>query len=233
MYNGFSANRLFKNKWVRLALIVNAIIIAIIIIVAIDNAQKTATLMINLAPIDAKVSLGGHDYMGGAYQIKPGEYNITISRDGLTPKEFTVNVEGDSVTNLVTFLSDNGNFDYYTLKGNYGSFYTLSQIAAAGNNITTDQDKAAEEFIAKYQKAYNLYQTTLPINFTEYETLEHGRSLTTDITIKRTEEDCIKTLCIQVLALTTNNQDGKTLANELLIDNGFNLEDYEIKYKTY
>ncbi|MBR3256087.1 hypothetical protein IKG10_00205 [Candidatus Saccharibacteria bacterium] len=233
MDNRFLVNTILKNKWVRLALIINAIIIVIIVIIAIDNAQKTATLMINLAPADAKVSLGGQDYMSGAYQIKPGEYSITISRDGLTPKEFTINVEGDSVTNLVTFLSNNGNLDYYTLKGNYGSFYTLSQIAAVDNNITTDQDKTAEEFIAKYQKAYNLYQTALPINFTEYESLEHGRSLATDITIKRTEEDCTKTLCIQVLALTSDGVDGKALANELLTSNGFNLEDYEIKYKTY
>lgn len=234
MDSGLSLKTLLKNKWVRIALIINAIIILIIAIVAIDNAQKTATLRINLAPTDAKVSLGGREYTSGAYQIKPGEYKALVSREGLNSKEFTLNVEGDSVTNLVTFLTDNDNFNYYTLKDNYGSFYTLSQIAAAGNNITTDQDKSAESFISDYEKAYDLYQAALPINLTEYENGEHGRSLVTDVTIRRGDAaECTKTLCIEALILTSNGRDGKNLANELMTNKGLELENYEINYKLY
>lgn len=233
MDNQSSVTSLLKNKWVRIALIVNGLIIVAMIAIAIINARKTATIMVSLAPIDAEVTLGGKTYKNGAYQIVPGEYEATISREGLNSKTFTINVAGNSVTNLVTFLSDGNNFDYYAKSGNYESFYALSQIAAAGNNITTDQDKSAESFITWFQNAYNLYQSALPINYTEYENLEHGRSLTTDITIKRTSEDCAKILCIDALILTTDGRDGKALANELMTSKGLKLEDYEIKYKLY
>lgn len=233
MENGFSIGLLLKNKWVKLGIAFNVIILIIIIIVAINSAQKTATLKIDLAPSDAEVLLGGQKYVSGAYQIKPGEYKTVISREGMTPKEFTINVDGNSVTNLITFLSDNGSFDYYTLAGNYGSFYNLSQMASSENNVTTDQDKSAEEFISKFQDAYASLQTALPIYYSEYETLEHSRILTTDITIKRGEEGCTKTLCVEALILTTGDRDGKSLANEMMINKGMKVEDYEIIYRTY
>ena len=225
--------KMLKNKWVKLILIINVLILIIIAVIAIDNAQKTATISIDVAPIDAEILIGGQKYENGAHQIKPGTYDVKIAREGLSTKEFTINVSGDSVTNLVIFLSNSGNFDFYTLNGNYASFYALSQIASGANNVTTDQDKSAEDFIASYQKAFDLYRTALPINYSEYETFDYGRSLTTDITIKRKEDDCVKALCMEALILTTGDRDGKKIANDLLIDKGFRLEDYEIEYKIY
>lgn len=233
MNNSSPLSQFFSNKWTKLTIAINVVIIIIIIIIAVDNAQKNATIKINIAPSDAEVTLNGQSFIGGTHQIKPGEYKVLVSHEEMTPKELIINVEGNSVTNLITFLSNEGNFDYYARAGNYSSFYKLSQIASAANNITIDQDKSAEEFISWFANAYNLYQTALPINYSEYETLEHGRSLTTDITIKRAEDGCNIILCIEALILAPSDKDGEGLANELMISNGLKLEDYEIKYDIY
>ncbi len=233
MDNGWSIGMILKNKWVRVFLAADAVIVIIVAIIAIINAGKTATMMINVAPLDAEVLVGGQKYEAGAHQMNPGEYSVKISREGLDAKEFKINVAGDSITNLVTFLSDGGDFDFYTLAGNYPSFYKLSEIAGAGNNVTTDHDTSAEEFITEFQKAYALYYSELPINYTEYENMGNKRLLTTDVTLQRVQDGCMKILCIDALMVLPDGVDGEGLANRLLTEKGLNLEEYEIRYKTY
>lgn len=223
----------FKKKWVRTALIIDAIAIVIVIGGIIWQATKTATLILNVAPVDARIQVGSNDYQNGTYRMHPGTYNVVVSRDGLDTKSFTINLEPGSAVNFSTFLKvSEDNFDFYTLSGNYESFRKLAEIAGKSDNNTVDSDLSAEGFIAEYQKKYDEYASNkLPINFSAYEQTDGARILVADVTIRRGSDDiCEHTLCLEALMALTNDEN---LINRLLEENGLNPEDYEIHYKFY
>lgn len=222
----------FRNRWVRAILIIDVLAIIAIVGVIVWNATKNSTINFNVTPIGAKIQIDGQgEYYNGSYQIHPGTHEITISHDSLTTKTFTLDLQPGYSTTLVAFLSNNGDFDFYTLKGNYGSFQKLAEIAAASNNLTTDQDTSAYQFIADYQQAYSLWQNNLPIEYSDYGPADGGwTKLDKGVTIRTSsDDDCQLTLCINAIYIGASID----FVNQLLIDNGFNLEDYEIKYKVY
>lgn len=223
----------FKNKWVRLVLVIDVLVIVFIIGVAIWNATKTATLIINVAPVDAKVQVGSDVYSNGTYKVHPGTYDISVSKDGLDTKTFTVDVGANDAIDFAVFLkAGEKDFNYYTMMNNYESFRKLAEIASAVSNNTFDNDTSAEAFVTDFQKKYNLYESgVLPIEYTTYDVIDGTRVLTADVTIRRgTEDICEKTLCLEALMALTNDNN---LINNLLTDNGLNPADYEIHYKYY
>lgn len=224
----------FRNKWVRLILVIDVLAIIGIIAVIIYNSAKNAIIDFTIAPIDATITVNGDSgYHNGSFQFFPGTYEITISHEGLDSKTFNIDLQPNSNIAITTFLSENGNFDFYEFKDNYSSYLMLERIAAASDNQTTDRDTSAEPFIANFQKNYNLYQTELPINYTErIPSSERGITVAYDLTIRRTSDksSCIKYLCIEAFMTLT---DDKNLVNSMLEDLGFNLEDFEIEYKIY
>ena len=223
----------FNNKWTRIILIVDALIMVFLVIAAIWNATKTATIVFDVAPIDAKIMVGSDHYENGSFRIHPGTYDVTVSRDGLDTKTFTLELCSGDVVNLSVFLkSGEDNFDFYTFDDNYASFRKLAEIGSHGDNSTFDSDFSAESFISDYEKKYDLFiSDVLPIDYSEYELAEHERYLIRDVTVRRgNDEMCEKTLCLEVLMALTKDED---LVKNLLIDNGLNPEDYEIHYEFY
>ena len=220
-------------KWVRAVLIINALTIILIVGIVIFNATKTATVVFDIAPVDATIQLNKHgDYHNGTYKVHPGTYEITISREGLDSKTINIELKSNYSTNISTFLSQEGKFDFYEQKANFESYQKLAQIASAENNYTTDHDSSAEEFIARYNHAYQLYRDKLPINYVAYREEPRSRSgqtLDKDITI-RSSTQCEKTLCIEALMALT---DDKSLVKTLLQEKGMDIEDYEVIYKIY
>lgn len=226
-----SFSNFFKNKWVRIILIVDAVIVIALIALAITDSVKTATLVLNVVPFDAKIVLKGNgEYSNGTYQLIPGNYQVEISRDGLDTKTFDIDIDKGEIANITTYLTSDGSIDFYKQKSQLGSFNKLKEIASAGSNTTTDQDVSAEESIKLLDYDYRIMQT-LPINDSLYEDTNSGRKLVRDITIRSsTSEDCETWLCIEALMLYT---DDHNIVNDLLTKNGFRTEEYEIKYKTY
>ena len=223
----------FKNKWVRIVLAIDALIVVSLIGVAIWNATRTATIVFNVAPIDAKIMVGSDHYENGSFRIHPGTYDVTVSRDGLKTKTFSLELGSGDVVNFSIFLkTEDNNFDFYTLWDNYASFRKLAEIGSKGDNSTFDSDFSAESFISDYQKEYDLFiSDILPIEYSEYEWAEHGRTLIKDVTIRRgNAEICEKMLCLEVLTALTRDED---LIRNLLVDNGLNPENYEIHYEFY
>lgn len=215
----------FRNKWVRLILIVDILAIIGIIAIIIYNLTKNSIINFTIAPIDATITVNGNSsYHNGSYQFHPGTYEVVISHDGLNSKTFTVELQDNSSAAITTFLSGSDNFDFYRLKDNYSSYLALERIAAASDNQTTDHDTSAETFIADFQRNYNLYSAQLPATYSEYD--EKGK-LTKYISVRR-NDNCSITLCLEALV---NNEDDKILANSLLQGKGFNLKDFEIEYK--
>lgn len=222
----------FRNKWVRLVLVLDVVIVIFVIIAAIVKTTRTAVISFNVTPVDAKITIDGSgDYAnsGEAYSLAPGTYEVQISHESLSPKTFTVSLEADRNTTITTFLHQDNDFSFYTLRDNFSSFEKLAEIASASDNQTTDHDTSAEAFIANFQESYNLYRTKLPIEYRESEGYGSNLSILKNITI-RASYNCDITLCIQALMVGTDSEE---FINTLLEEKGFNVEDFEIEYKVY
>ena len=222
----------FRNKWVKLILVINVLAIIAVIGVIVFNVTKTVVINFDVAPVDAKIQIDGFgNYSSGSYNIHPGNHEITISHDGLITKTFTMDLQSGHDATLIAFLSgENNNFEFYELRDNYDSFQQLAAIASEGKNTTTDQDTSAAEFITHFKHAYDLWQNNLPIEYSNYENTEDGYTkLTVGVTIKKNYDDCQKYLCIKAVIKGAD----KNYADQLLIDKGFDLEDYEVIYKLF
>ena len=223
----------FRNKWVRLILVLDVAIIISIIVVLIINSTKQSIITFNVVPADSQISLNGKSgYSNGSYRLAPGVYDVEISHEGLDTKNFKVDLEKDDISTIITFLHQGDNFDFYTLRDNIGDYLSLAEIASAGYNQTTDQDISAEGFIDKINYNTKLYQEELPIDYTEYMRSENKDIMAYNIAIRRAidKSSCTKYLCIEAIMILT---DDKNIVNSMLEDAGFNLEDFEIEYKIY
>ena len=219
-----------KNKWVRLILIIDVVIIAGVIGAVIWGSTKTATINLNITPVDAKIQIDGSgEYYNGSYQIHPGTHNITITHNGLTPKTISVDTQSGYVTTLSTFLSDD-DFSFYKLKDNYTSFLKLAEIASSENNITTDHDTSAEQFIPEFTHIMSIMEA-LPIKGYVY--AEPGvNASTAGFTIRdgRGQEDCKVSACLLV---NYYGKDYEQTVIESIEKAGYNPDDYQIIYERY
>ena len=223
----------FRNRWVRIILVIDVLALIIVIGMAIYNATKVSTIEFNIAPVDATISVNGNtNFSNGVHTITPGTYEIIISHEDLEPKTFTIDIAPRHAVAVTAFLSGPENdFKFYELKDNYVSFLKLAEIASAGNNVTIDQDTSAEKFIDNYQKEYNLWQEKLPIRLTEYEETDSGREVKRKVSIKVNYDDkCTKTLCIKAIMALTNDTE---FVKQLIRDQGLNIDDYEVIYEIY
>lgn len=220
-----------RNKWVRLVLIIDVIAIIAVIGILIWNATKTATINFNIAPVNAKIQIDGRgDYSNGTYRAQPGTHEITISRDGLTTKTFTLDLKSGYDATLTTFLSNNGNFEFYELKDNYESFQKLAEIASSSNNITTDHDTSAEQFISNLEQILSITDV-LPIKGYVYAEPSVNSS-TAGFAIRNGtgETECEKITCLLV---NYYGKDYESAVMESIQDAGYNPTNYQIIYERY
>ncbi len=221
-----------RNKWVRIVLIIDALLLVAIIAFMIIGAMRTSILVLNITPVDAKILVNGKEYSNGTYSFKSGEYEIVISHEALETKSLSINLESGHNLTVATFLKPESNdFAYYTLKGNFDSFSKLEEIASSNNNLTYDSDHSAETFISSFRKKYDALLEALPIEHQEYTNTVDGRELTKDITIKmNSDAECKTFVCLKALMLGTDNQ---SMVKSLMLEKGLKAEDYEIYYKIY
>ena len=222
----------FGNKWVRLALILDVLIVITFVVIIIMNLSKTSTITLDVTPLDAKIQLNGAEYQNGTVAIAPGTYEVKISRDGLDSKTFSITIEtGDNLTIAAFLKSGTNDFSFYKLKENLDSFFELENIASANNNKTYDKDSSAEEFVAYYRGIYKTLSTKFPIEHQEYTETANGRELVKDVTIKPVyDEECKTSTCIKAFMLGT---DDKEFIKSLIEKKGLKVEDYEVYYKIY
>ena len=227
----------FRNKLVRLALVADILVIFVIVGLAIYNATKTATISFYVSPLDATISVNGssnYENNNVFYRLSPGTYKVQLSHPDLDSKNFTIEIEPHSNVIVRTFLSKDGNFNFYTRKDRQNDFYLLSEIASKDRNITTDSDTSAEDFIVDYDRRFKLLTSSFPITYSEYKesaTSRTGQQLSVDITIQRaTDGNCVSAFCLQALMLGTDDKD---FIKTLLKKKGLNPEDFEIEYKIY
>ena len=229
----------FRNKWVLLSLAIDIIIVIFIIVISINKAAETAIINFDVTPVDATITIngrGGYENKGQpiegnrnsdrSYSLKPGTYEIQISHPDLDTKTFNLNLESNTNTTITTFLSKDGDFSFYTLRDNLSSFNRLAEIASAEDNQTTDHDTSAETFIANFQRNYDFYSDGLPLIYAERD--DNGK--TTKYISVRAGYNCNITLCLQT---TVYDENDEAIVNSLIEGAGFNVEDFEIEYRTY
>lgn len=219
----------FRNKWVRLFLAFDVLLLLTLIGTIIWHATKVSTISFNIAPIDATISVNGNtDYHNGQYSITPGTYEVTISHEGLQSKSFTVDISPQHVNSITTFLSGE-DFDFYELRKNYMSYKKLEEIASAAQNVTTDHDTSAESFIKRFQENYDAFTTKLPIEYHESDGYGQTLEILKNITIAA-KYNCELTLCAEAFIVGTDDED---FVQSLMEDKGINVEDFEIEYHFY
>lgn len=222
----------FRNKWVRIILIIDVIAIFVVAGILIWQATKVSTIIFNIAPVDATISVSGNtDYSNGQYAITPGTYEINISHEGLEPKTLSVDIGPHDVVTVNTFLigADN-NFEFYELKENYASYDKLKSIASADNNITIDQDVSAEGFISEFEQIMSI-MNILPIKGFVYADPSVNAS-TAGFTIRdgQSKEECERSACLLV---NYYGRDYEEAVMERIEEVGYNPANYQIIYERY
>ena len=222
----------FRNKWVRIFLIIDVFIIIILVGIKIWQSTKVSVIEFNIAPIDATISVNGNtNYSNGQYSITPGTYEIKISHKDLEPKTMTVNIEPHQIVPITLFLTGaNNNLEFYELNDNYKSFEKLQSIASANKNTTTDNDTSAEKFIPKLKQKISIFDK-LPIKGYVYANPE-ANSSSAGFTIRsgQNTNSCEKTACLIVNYYGRGYQEAVAAK---IKEAGYNPADYEIVFERY
>ena len=207
----------FRQKWVRIILIIDVLAILIVAGIIIHNATKVSIISFNIAPVDAVISVNGNtSFTNNTYKITPGTYEIKISHDNLETKTFTIDIAPHDAITFTAFLKDvDEKFSFYESKE---------------NNLTYDNDVSAEEFIKKVTKALGIFEL-LPIKGYIYEDTEINTS-TAGFAIKdgRSSSKCEKIAC---LLINYYGHDYEELVTEKIQEAGYDPENYQLIYERY
>ncbi len=222
----------FHNKWVRIIIIIDILIIFILIGIKLWQSTKVSVIEFNVTPIDASISVNGNtNYANGQYSITPGTYEIKISHEDLEPKTLSVNIGPDQIAPVNLFLTGaNNDLSFYELQDNYKSFEKLQSIASTGKNTTTDNDTSAEKFISNFDHILSIFNK-LPIKDYVYAD-PNANSSTAGFTIRsgQNNNSCEKTSCLLVNYYGYGYEDA---VMEKIREAGYDPSDYEIVYERY
>lgn len=90
------------------------LLVAIILVLWLFDLRKTATIDILIAPRSANIDIGGKTFQNGTHKIKPGTYEVSITKDGFTPHQATITLESGETANLYTYLlPPDGSYQWY------------------------------------------------------------------------------------------------------------------------
>ena len=230
MNNSLLSN-FFHNKWIRLILLINFVIVVVVIAIAIYNNTKSAIVTFDIAPTDAKISINGDThYANGSFRMLPGKYDVVISCDGLDSKTINLDLASHSSTLITIYLSADGGKDYsfYEMRDNIGSARRLLAMMGSEDDIVYDDDYSANSFVSKFGVDLDLFDNKLPLRETVHESPDVGGRIASAISIEKSDL-CEKYLCISVKAYGV--EDVEKRAKELLEGAGFDLNYLEIKYE--
>jgi len=220
----------FHNKYILAFLAIDVIAIVALVGVFINRSTRISTINFNVVPANATISVDGDKhYKNGQYDIAPGAYKIEISHDGLETKTLTVDIDPRNYVAVTVFLTDSDkSFDYYKQNDHYESFKSLQSIASSENNITTDKDTSAQEFITNYNKTLSIF-SKLPIKGYVY--AEPSVNMSTGgfaIEEGRGKKECEKSACLIVKYYGKGYEDEVIRKIEKA---GYDPADYQIIYE--
>lgn len=223
----------FKNKWVRLIIVIDILAVIAIIVIAIANSFRNSVIVLNVAPLDASVTINSKNgYKNGQYYFFPGEYELSISHESLDTKTISIKLESHNVTTVSIYLSKDGKFDFYGRKENYESYQKLYSIISPDYNRATDNDSSAERFVSDFQKHYSIFKDLPIIDETpSVYGLSLGSRYQKDIlkiSDGRPLEECTQTLCLHI---TDTSGTKKEYAESIIDKFGYDHNKFQLIYQ--
>lgn len=188
-----------------------AIILAVIIFFvgrAIYLNINNATVTVLVAPKNAKTLIGGKRYKNGKHHIKPGSYDVNITRDGFENYSSSFSVEKGEHYDLYVCMDNNDGVDYYSNDAEY------AHLCDVANEFNYDKE-TSEKYSDKI------------FSITPFHSFDLGFNIDAQL-----EESGEITVYIQVLSCKPARAEGlKKNALEWLQKAGVNPDDYNIVYK--
>ena len=150
------------------AIIAVVLAIFLVIIPLIKDAARPAYLDVLVAPADAAVMINGTEYNNAIYEMEPGHYSATISKEDYKSMKVEFDLEKGKTTELYLYLEpSNGDWSVYEQTKNQASMEALLRL----NNLDVDgeywqpdlkvvQEKDGAKNIAEKYKVKSI----LPIN---------------------------------------------------------------------
>ena len=212
------------NKIILGFLIFDLLAIAFLIALPIIDSFNTATVSIQVVPLDSKITINGKTYENNnTYNILPSSNaKIEISHDGLEIISYTQDLNNNTTTNIVKYLTGKDqDFSYYEYKDHEKDLEQLITIASnfpkesklqafvKWANIKNDtpiiQDDICKDGIDVRGNCYSVF-----INAGYY-------------------QDSDNKLCIAVT--DSSGEKHPELYEELIKNKGYNLKDYKVIYE--
>lgn len=200
-------------------IVVNVAFLLAIIVLFVLHITKTSTVDILVAPLDAKILINGKEYQNrSAYKMRPGSYDVEISREGFETKHTKLTVE-DGTTKLYDYLKDNKSSEgllSYVYKGNkMANVMLLQEIDAPENRAT----------VSEYKSQLMLIENELPLGYSEVDDWGEWRRFT----VLTSTENCYKMACLEITGIMGENN--REFAIEYLSSLGFKMNYYTIRYE--
>lgn len=190
------------------------LILSISLFFIINDVSQSATIRFMIAPSSAQISLDDMTFQSAeTYNIAPGEYNLTISKDGFLPYQKTITLNEEDTLNLNIALEvAPGNEDYYEKH---------PEEAYALETIWANQMMSSGEEVLKKAPLISL----LPIEVEYY--IQGKQYVHYQITFR---VDSSNQVTILINDYTGGNHDA---ALERIRSEGYNPQDYSIKYQDH
>ena len=205
-----------EHKVVTGVILFDLLIIVVMIVMMVMKAGKTATVDIMTVPSIAKVKIGGGEYSSGAYKVRPGDYDVTVTADGFVTKTVPVSARDGEISKVWVYLApEEGNLNYY----------------AQHEEDWEDMRLLDDEEAQRVWKVLSIGEE-LPMDYVEKVFDDWGEVVSArDISISADNgERCESYYCLKVATIMDKNED---VVKKMLADKGFELSDYEVEWKVY
>ena len=184
------------------------IIVGIFVGRAIYLNINNATLKVLVAPEDAKVLIGGKRYRNGEHHVKPGNYDVKITREGFEEYTGQLSIEEKGYGEVYFCMNNTDGVDWYSNDEKY------AHLCDVVNEHQYDKE-TAEKFSDKI------------FSVTPFHSYEKGFNIDAKL------DDETKKITVTIEPLSCRYERAKALeknALEWLEKSGVDTNDYEIVY---
>lgn len=136
-------NILYKIKPTYIVILFFIIVISVISFTIYQKVDQTGKIQIsiNLVPKDSKITIGNNQYTNGLNYIAPGEYKITVQKDGFETKEVVKKLVNDNDKVNISLLAQSDEAKKWALinKAQYSNFENMVAKDTQEKGITFQQ----------------------------------------------------------------------------------------------
>lgn len=195
-----------KNKKFLVIFLIALTVVSIIIgIVTVNQQKKNATIIIQFAPKSARAFIN-HKQARETNRVAPGEYTITVTRDGFDSYEEKISLTKDSERIIYAVLTPNTDETRFWYENNKEDANLRERIFF--RDFSTGSEDAEKKFPIMKDLPF--------IGPKRIYRIDYG---------KGSKEGT------QALYITYYSSDAKQMALDWIKEKGYSIEDYEIFYK--